>query len=63
MGRVKALYQEILERKSSTLENVPIEYTLSPYEMEEIQFEMNLEFINFSAQEAAELDKSESQVA
>lgn len=61
MGRVKEVYQRILERKLAQLENVPIDYTMSGEELEEFQFESKLNQINFDAQIAADLDKSETE--
>jgi hypothetical protein len=61
MGRVKEVYQRILERKLAQLENVPIDYTMSGEELEEFQFGSKLNQINFDAQIAADLDKSETE--
>lgn len=61
MGRVKEVYQRILERKLAQLENVPIDYTMSGEELEDFQFESKLDQINFDAQIAADLDKSETE--
>lgn len=56
MGRVKAQYQELLERQS-TFENAPPEYVLSAYEIEEIRFEFALDNINEKLLSAADQDK------
>lgn len=63
MGRVKEMYQSILERKLAQLENVPIDYTMSSDELEDYQFESKLDQLNIEATIAAEMDKSESETS
>ena len=59
MGRVKAQYQELLERRS-TFENAPPEYVLSAYDIEEIRYELLLDQINEELLSAAEQDLADS---
>lgn len=62
MGKLKALYQTIMESRTQ-YENVPAELTMSGEELEEFQFMANLDLINRQLQIDAELDKSENDIA
>jgi hypothetical protein len=65
MGRVKELYQSLIDAKTLKVynESVPIEYTMSAFELEELEFESNMKLINTELQIITNSDKDDNEIA
>jgi hypothetical protein len=65
MGRVKELYQSLIDAKTLKVYNdsVPVEYTMSSFELEEFEFLSNLNFINSELQIITNSDKDDNEIA
>ena len=64
MGRVKELYQSLIDAKTLKFyhESVPIEYTMSAFELEELEFLSNMKIINTELQILTNSDKADNEI-
>jgi hypothetical protein len=64
MGRVKELYQALIDAKTLKVyhESVPIEYTMSAFELEELEFLSDMKIINTELQILTNSDKADNEI-
>lgn len=62
MGRVKQMYQSMMDSRT-LYDNVPVEYTMSSNELEDFEFDSNLDSINSELQILSNLDLDDQELS